>query len=62
MDVVGNNVKVWREAGGWDAALRGHGVVFVVELSSIIDAYVAELSNPGTAHGNANGVTHGRTR
>ena len=61
-DGVGNNGKVWRELGGWDAALQGHRVVVVVESLLIMEAYVVVLTNPGTTHGNAERVTHGDTR
>ena len=56
-DVVGDNGKVRREVGGWDAALRGHGVVFVVKSLLTVDVYVHVLANPGTTHGNADEVT-----
>ena len=63
-DIVGNNWKVWREAVGWAgmhcAALQCLGVVIVVELFLIVNAYVAVLANPGMKHRNADGVTRGR--
>ena len=41
-DVMGDNGKMWREAGGWDGmyrvAVRGHGVVrhvFVVDCECV---------------------------
>ena len=37
-------------------------VLFVVESSRFVDVYVHVLSNPGTTHGNADGVTRGRAR
>ena len=38
-DAVGDNGKVGREVGGWNAALRGHGVVFVVRLWTCASTY-----------------------
>ena len=60
---VGDNVKVWREAGGGmgcTVSLYEAMVLFVVYLLSIVKACVAVLTNPGMKQGNADRVTHGR--